>query len=106
MDRAREIRSVLDADASLRIDRVEREPPAYVRGLRRDNSDDKLWRTTVGAIEQYRAGHGIDSRDALGPRPHYAEMNRSDRYRQLAHDIEQLTPTRARVHEIDMGIDR
>jgi hypothetical protein len=67
VDRTREIRSVLDADALLRIDRVERDPPAHVRGLRRDEND-KLWRTTVGGIEQYRAAYGIRSRGALGER--------------------------------------
>ena len=105
VDRTREIRSVLDADATLRIDRVERDPPAYVRRLRLDENVDKLWRTTVGAIEQYRAGYGIDSRDALGERPNYLDMTRADQYRQLEHSIDQLTPTRARDREIDMGIE-
>lgn len=81
IDRTREIRSVLNADAALRIDRVERDPPAYLRGLRRDGND-KLWRTTVGAIEQHRAGYDIDTRDALGPRPGYGDMTRADQYRQ------------------------
>ena len=106
VDRGREIRTVLDADASLRIDRVERDPPAYLRGIRRDDSDARLWRTTVGAIEQHRAGYGIDGRDALGPRPGYVDMTRADQYRQLRHDIDQLTPARAREREMNMGIER
>ncbi len=104
VDRGREIRSTLDIDASLRIDLVERDPPAYLRGLRRDGND-KLWRATVGGVEQYRAAYGVDSRDALGARPSYLETTRSDQYRQLDHSIEQLIPARAREREIDMGIE-
>jgi hypothetical protein len=104
IDRGREIRTVLHADASRRIDRVERDPPAYLRGLRRDGND-KLWRTTVGGIEQYRAGYGIDSRDALGPRPGYGDMTRADQYRQLHHDVRELAPARAPDREIGMGIE-
>jgi hypothetical protein len=95
---------VLNADASLRIDSVERDRPAYVRGLRR-HGNDRLWRTTVGGIEQYRAGYGVDSRDALGERPGYSDMTRADQYRQLHHDIRELAPARAREREIDMGIE-
>ncbi|HUP75849.1 MAG TPA: hypothetical protein VM282_22645 [Acidimicrobiales bacterium] len=105
VDRTREIRSVLDADASLRIDRVEREPPAYLREIRRDENHDKLWRTTVGGIEQYRAAYGVDTRDALGPRPGYGDMTRADQYRQLDHDVRELAPARARDREIEMGIE-
>ncbi|MEO8696518.1 MAG: MobF family relaxase [Acidimicrobiales bacterium] len=104
IDRTREIRSTLNTDASLRIDRVERDPPAYVRGLRRDGNE-KLWRATVGGIEQYRVAYGIESGNALGPRPGYGDMTRADRYRELEHSIHQLTPTRARDREIDMGIE-
>jgi hypothetical protein len=104
VERTREIRSTLNADASLRIDRVERDPPLYVRGLRRD-VNDKLWRTTVGGIEQYRAGYRIDSRDALGERPGYSDMTRADQYRELGHNLNQLIPARARDREIDMGIE-
>jgi hypothetical protein len=103
-ERGREIRTVLHADASLRVDRVERDPPAYLRGLRRDGND-KLWRTTVGGIEQYRAGYGIDARDAIGERPGYSDMTRADLYRQLHHDVRELAPARAREREIDMGIE-
>ncbi|MEO8698125.1 MAG: AAA family ATPase, partial [Acidimicrobiales bacterium] len=104
VERTRELRSVLDADASLRIARVERDPPAHLRGIRRDGND-KLWRTTVGGIEQYRAAYGIDSRDALGERPGYSDMTRADQYRQLHHDVRELAPARARDREIDMGIE-
>ena len=105
VDRTREIRSVLDSDASLRVARVERDPPAYLRGLRRDNNDPTPWRTTVGEIEQYRAAYGIDSYP-LGGRPGYGDLIRADRYRELEHSIHELTPTRAREHGIDMGIER
>ncbi|MEO8698062.1 MAG: AAA family ATPase, partial [Acidimicrobiales bacterium] len=104
IDRTREIRTVLNDDASLRVDRVERDPPVYVRGLRRDGND-KLWRTTIGGVEQYRAAYGIDTRDALGERPGYSDMARADHYRQLRHDVRELAPARAREREIDMGIE-
>jgi hypothetical protein len=104
MDRTREIHSVLRADATMRIDRVERESPTYLRGLRRDGND-KLWRTTVAGIEQYRAGYSIDARDALGERPGYSDMTRADQYRQLHHDVRELAPARAREREMDMGIE-
>ncbi|MEO8697111.1 MAG: MobF family relaxase, partial [Acidimicrobiales bacterium] len=104
VDRTREIRAVLNADASLRIGRVEREPPTYLRGIQRDGND-KLWRNTVGAIEQYRAAYGIDSRDALGERPGYSDTTRADQYRQLHHDVRALAPARAREREMDMGIE-
>ena len=105
LDRRREIHSVLNADASLRIDRVERDPPVHLRGISRDNGNDKLWRTTVGGIEQYRAGYGIDTRVALGERPGYGDMTRADQYRQLHHDVRELEPARAREREMDMGIE-
>ena len=105
VDRTREIRAVLNSDASLRVARVEHDPPAYARRLRRDGVDDKLWRTTVGAIEQYRAAYGIDSDYALGARPGYDDTTRANVYRNLEHSIGQLTPTHARDREIDMGIE-
>jgi hypothetical protein len=83
---------------------VEREPPAYLRGIRRDG-DDKLWHTTVGEIEQYRAAYGIRTDDALGPRPGYGDMTRGDQYRQLDREVRELRPTRAREREMDMGIE-
>jgi hypothetical protein len=105
VDRGREISTVLTADASLRVTRVERDPPAYVKGLRRDGVDDKLWRSTVGGIEQYRAAYGIDSHHPLGARPNHSELNRADQYRQLERSINRLTPTRAHEHEIGTGIE-
>ncbi|MEO8695678.1 MAG: AAA family ATPase, partial [Acidimicrobiales bacterium] len=105
VDRTREIRSMLDADASLRVAQLERVPAAYLRGIERDSADPRLWRTTVGGIEQYRAGYGIDGHDALGLRPHYADLSRGDQYRQLEHGIDQLRPVRVREREIDMGIE-
>ncbi|MEO8696474.1 MAG: AAA family ATPase, partial [Acidimicrobiales bacterium] len=104
IDRSHEIRTTLNADASLRIDRVERDPPAHLRGIQRDGNE-KLWRTTVGGIEQYRAAYGIDSRDALGPRPGYSDMTRADHHRRLHHDVRELAPARVREREIDMGIE-
>ena len=105
IERSREIRSALNADALLRFARVEPDPPAYLRGIRRDSRDATPWRTTVGAIEQYRAAYGIDSRDALGPRPGYRDVSRADQYRRLEHNLGTLTPTHARGHEIEIGIE-
>ena len=79
--------------------------PRISADFERDGVNDKLWRTTVGAIEQYRAAYGIDSDDPLGARPGYLDMTRADQYRQLDHDVDQLTPARAREREIDMGIE-
>ena len=104
VERTREIRSTLNADASLRIDRVERDPPAHLRGIRR-GGNERLWRATVGGIEQYRAGYGIETRDPLGERPGYGDMTRADQYRQLHHVVRELAPARAREREIDMGIE-
>jgi hypothetical protein len=103
--RTSEIRSALNADALLCIARVERDPPAYLRGIQRGAEGNERWSTTVGGIEQYRAAYGIDGSDALGPRPSYLDMTRADQYRQLDHSIDQLTPARARDREIDMGIE-
>ena len=105
VERSRGIQSVLSADAGRRATQVERDPPAHLRGLHLQNADAKLWRTTVGGIEQYRAAYGIDSGDPLGARRGYLDMTRADRYRQLEHSIDQLTPTRARDREMDMGIE-
>ena len=105
VDRSREIRSALDADASLRMARVEQAPPTYLRGMHRGPEDNERWHATVGGIEQYRAAYGIDDNDPLGARPGYLDMNRADQYRQLEHSIDQLTPTRALDREIDVGIE-
>jgi hypothetical protein len=105
IDRAREIRSVLDADASLRA-AGRQTSPHYLSGVRRDGVDDACWRTMVGEIEQYRAAYGIDSNHPLGPRPNYNDMTRVDRYRQLDHDLNQLARARTRDHEIGLGIER
>jgi conjugative relaxase-like TrwC/TraI family protein len=105
IDRTCEIRSVLDVDASLRTAEMT-QTPAYLTSLRRQGVDDKLWRTTVGEIEQYRAAYGIDSDHPLGQRPNYHDLTRVDRYRQLERSINRLTPTRVGEHEIGMGIEQ
>ncbi|MEO8692202.1 MAG: hypothetical protein ABI658_01720, partial [Acidimicrobiales bacterium] len=100
-----EIRTQLNADASLRAARVELDTPPYLRGIQRDSADPSRWRTTVGGIEQYRAAYGINANDPLGARPGYLDRNRADHYRRLDHNIEQLTPARARNQDLDMGIE-
>ena len=105
VDRSREIRTILSADASLRTARVERDPPAHLRGVLLRNTDAKLRRTTIGQVEQYRAAYGIESDSALGARPGYDDMTRANVFRNLEHSINQLAPTQTRDREIDMGIE-
>jgi hypothetical protein len=105
VDRSREIRSVLDCDATLRVARVEHAPPAHLRGILRDNADAKLRRATIGQVEQYRAAYGIESDHVLGARPGYDDTTRANLYRNLKDSVDQLTPTRARDREIDMGVE-
>ena len=58
--RTMEIRSALDADASLRSAVVEQTLPQHLRGIERDSNDVLRWRATVGRVEQYRHAYGID----------------------------------------------
>jgi hypothetical protein len=105
IDCTREIRWVLDVDASLRTAGMT-QTPAHLTGIHREGVDDPLWRATVGEIEQYRAAYGIHSNHPLGPRPNYLDLTRVDRYRDLEHDLNQLTPMRRRDQEIAIGIER
>ena len=54
---------------------------------------------------EYRVAYGINGVDALGVRPAYDDVIRADRYRELEQSVDQLTPARARDHEIDIGIE-
>jgi hypothetical protein len=103
--RTREIRSVLDFDASRRTAGMT-QTPAYLSGLRRDGVDGASWRTIVGEIEQYRAAYGIAGNYPLGGRPSYDDITRVDRYRLLEQDLNQLAPSRSRNNAIYNGIER